>query len=47
MPACPSMMLRRMPGLIYRVTGKQVVIYLVADGHRDMRALPSQLLLGG
>lgn len=31
--------------LIYRVTGKQVVIYLIADGRRDMQSLLSRRLL--
>lgn len=33
--------------LIYRVIDKQVVIYLIADGRRDMQALLSRRLLGG
>ena len=32
--------------LIYRVTGKQVFIYLIADGRRDMQALLSRRMLG-
>lgn len=32
--------------LIYRVIGKQVFIYLVADGRRDMQSLLSRRLLG-
>ena len=32
--------------LIYRVTGKQVFIYLIADGWRDMQSLLSRRLLG-
>lgn len=32
--------------LIYRVTGKQVFIYLIADGRRDMQSLLSRRLLG-
>lgn len=31
--------------LIYRVTGKQVVVYLIADGRRDMQSLLSRRLL--
>lgn len=33
--------------LIYRVAGKQIVIYLVADGRRDMQSLLTRRLLGG
>lgn len=32
--------------LIYRVIGKQVFIYLIADGRRDMQSLLSRRLLG-
>ena len=32
--------------VIYRVTGKQVIIYIIADGRRDMQALLSRRLLG-
>ena len=32
--------------LIYRVIGKQVVIYLIADGKRDMQSLLARRLLG-
>lgn len=32
--------------LIYRVTGKQVFIYLIADGRRDMQTLLSRRMLG-
>lgn len=32
--------------LIYRVVGKQVFIYLIADGRRDMQSLLSRRLLG-
>ena len=32
--------------LIYRIIGKRVVIYLIADGRRDMQALLSRRLLG-
>ena len=32
--------------VIYRVIGKQVVIYLIADATRDMQALLSRRLLG-
>ena len=33
--------------LIYRVIGRQVFIYLIADGRRDMQALLTRRLLGG
>ena len=33
--------------LIYRVHAKQVVIYVVADGRRDMGSLLARRLLGG
>jgi toxin ParE1/3/4 len=33
--------------LIYRVVEKQVVIYLIADGRRDMQTLLARRLLGG
>lgn len=33
--------------LIYRVVKNQVVIYLVADGRRDMQTLLARRLLGG
>lgn len=32
--------------VIYRVVGKQVFIYLIADGRRDMQSLLSRRLLG-
>lgn len=32
--------------LIYRVIGKQVFIYLIADGRRDMQTLLSRRMLG-
>lgn len=32
--------------LIYRVTGSQVIIYLIADGRRDMQTLLARRLLG-
>lgn len=32
--------------LIYRVSGKQVFIYLIADGRRDMQTLLSRRMLG-
>ncbi len=32
--------------LIYRVIGKQVVIYLIADGRREMQSLLAGRLLG-
>ena len=33
--------------LIYRVVGQQVVIYLIADGRRDLQTLLARRLLGG
>ena len=33
--------------LIYRVVDSQVVIYLIADGRRDMQTLLARRLLGG
>jgi toxin ParE1/3/4 len=32
--------------LIYRVHGKQVIVYVVADGRRDMASLLARRLLG-
>lgn len=32
--------------IVYRVRGKRIYIYLIADGRRDMRTLLSQRLLG-
>ena len=32
--------------VIYRVIGKQVIIYVIADGRRDVQALLSRRLLG-
>ena len=32
--------------LIYRVVGKQVVIYLIVDGRRDMQSVLARRLLG-
>ncbi len=32
--------------LIYRVTGSQVIIYLIADGRRDMQSVLVRRLLG-
>ena len=32
--------------VIYRVTGQRVIIYLIADGRRDMQAVLSRRLLG-
>lgn len=32
--------------VIYRVTGSQVIIYLVADGRRDMQSVLARRLLG-
>lgn len=33
--------------LIYRASGKQVIIYVIADGRRDMQALLTRRMLGG
>src|SRR5712675_3731572 len=33
--------------LIYRVIGRQVVIYLISDGRRDMQSLLARRLLSG
>lgn len=32
--------------IIYRVIGKQVIVYVIADGRRDMQALLARRLLG-
>jgi toxin ParE1/3/4 len=32
--------------VIYRVIGKQVIIYIIVDGRRDMQSLLSRRLLG-
>ncbi|QTQ31489.1 Toxin-antitoxin system toxin, RelE/ParE family [Aromatoleum bremense] len=32
--------------VIYRVTGSQVVVYLIVDGRRDMQSAPARRLLG-
>jgi toxin ParE1/3/4 len=32
--------------VIYQVTGKQVIIYLIADGLRDMQSVLARRLLG-
>lgn len=32
--------------IIYRVMGKQVLIYMIADGRRDMQTLLSRRMLG-
>ncbi len=32
--------------VIYRVTGQQVIVYLIADGRREMQALLARRLLG-
>lgn len=32
--------------MIYRVTGRQVIIYLIADGRRDMQSVLARRLLG-
>jgi toxin ParE1/3/4 len=33
--------------IIYRVVGRRVYVYLIADGRRDMQALLERRLLGG
>jgi len=33
--------------LIYRVSGKQVIVYLIADDRRDMQTLLTRRMLGG
>jgi toxin ParE1/3/4 len=33
--------------VIYRVAGSQVIIYLIADGRRDMQSVLARRLLGG
>jgi hypothetical protein len=33
--------------VIYRITGRQVVIGLIADGRRDMQSVLAKRLLGG
>ena len=33
--------------IIYRIDGKRVYVYLVADGRRDMQTLLTRRLLGG
>ena len=32
--------------MIYRVTGRQVIIYLIADGRRDVQSVLARRLLG-
>jgi toxin ParE1/3/4 len=32
--------------VVYRVIGKQVIIYMIADGRRDMQTLLSRRILG-
>lgn len=32
--------------IVYRVLGSQVIVHIIADGRRDMRALLSRRLLG-
>lgn len=32
--------------VIYRVTGRQMIIYLIADGRRDMQSMLARRLLG-
>jgi len=33
--------------MIYRVAGSQVIVYLIADGRRDMQSVLARRLLGG
>ncbi len=33
--------------MIYRIADRRVVVYLIADGRRDMRSLLAKRLLGG
>uniref|UniRef100_A0A2X0QVS7 Plasmid stabilisation system protein, potential toxin ParE n=1 Tax=Candidatus Nitrotoga fabula TaxID=2182327 RepID=A0A2X0QVS7_9PROT len=33
--------------MIYRVTERKVIIYLIADGRREMQSVLSRRLLGG
>lgn len=32
--------------VVYRITGSQVIVYLIADGRRDMQAVLARRLLG-
>ncbi|MGH8050244.1 MAG: type II toxin-antitoxin system RelE/ParE family toxin [Arenimonas sp.] len=32
--------------MIYRIAGRQVILYLIADGHRDMQSVLARRLLG-
>lgn len=32
--------------VIYRVTGRQIIVYLIADGRRDMQSVLARRLLG-
>jgi toxin ParE1/3/4 len=32
--------------MIYRMTGQQVVVYLIADGRRDMQTLLARRMFG-
>ena len=32
--------------VIYRITGKQVIVYLIADGRREMQSVLARRLLG-
>ena len=32
--------------LIYRISGKQVIVYIIADGRRDMQTLLTRRMLG-
>ncbi len=33
--------------LVYRITARKVIIYLIVDGRRDMQAVLARRLLGG
>jgi toxin ParE1/3/4 len=33
-------------GVIYRITGSQIIIYLIADGRREMQTVLARRLLG-
>jgi toxin ParE1/3/4 len=33
--------------LVYRITDRKVIIYLIVDGRRDMQAVLARRLLGG
>jgi toxin ParE1/3/4 len=34
-------------GVVYRVAGERVYVYLIADGRRDMQSLLARRLLAG